>query len=52
MPLVRLYKYFTNGRDELDEKTGMTEKQKKLVQNTWTTVRKDEVSSGTAIMLA
>ncbi|XP_032667930.1 globin-like [Odontomachus brunneus] len=52
MSLVRLYKYFMDGRDELDERIGMSEKQKKLVQNTWATVRKDEVSSGIAIMFA
>ncbi|XP_014477681.1 PREDICTED: globin [Dinoponera quadriceps] len=50
--LTRLYKYFTEGRDDLDERIGMTEKQKKLVQNTWAIIRKDEVSSGIAVMSA
>ncbi|XP_011152631.1 globin [Harpegnathos saltator] len=54
MSFVRsLYKYLTEGHGgELDEKTGMSEKQKKLVQNTWAIVRKDDVSSGLAIMNA
>lgn len=51
MALLRMFGFFLND-NKLDEKTGMTEKQKRLVQNTWNIVRKDEVSSGIAIMLA
>lgn len=43
---------FFLGDNKLDEKTGMTERQKRLVQHTWSIVRKDEVSSGVAVMLA
>jgi len=52
MALFRgLFDFFQND-NKLDEKTGMTGKQKKLVQNTWVILRKDEISSGVAIMLA
>ncbi|XP_043492198.1 globin CTT-E/E' [Polistes fuscatus] len=37
---------------KLDEKLGLTEGQKKLVQNTWAIVKKDQVASGVAVMLA
>ncbi|XP_020288539.1 cytoglobin-2 [Pseudomyrmex gracilis] len=43
---------FITNDNKVDEKLGMTEKQKKIVQNTWATVRKDPVSSGIAIMHA
>ncbi|KAF3419978.1 hypothetical protein E2986_14097 [Frieseomelitta varia] len=36
--------------NRVDEATGLTERQKKLVQNTWAVVRKDEVASGIAVM--
>lgn len=36
----------------VDEATGLTERQKKLVQNTWAVIRKDEVASGIAVMTA
>lgn len=51
MALLRLFG-FSLDDNKLDEKTGMTGKQKKLVQNTWSVIRKDEVASGTAVMLA
>lgn len=51
MALLRLFGFFTDD-NKLDEKTGMTEKQKRLVQNTWGIIRKDEVTSGVAVMLA
>ncbi|XP_018346908.1 PREDICTED: cytoglobin-2 [Trachymyrmex septentrionalis] len=38
--------------NKLDEKLGLTGKQKRLVQNTWAIVRKDEVSVGVALVLA
>ncbi|KAI4495508.1 hypothetical protein M0802_008722 [Mischocyttarus mexicanus] len=37
---------------KLDEKLGLTEGQKKLVQNTWAIIKKDQVASGVAVMLA
>lgn len=37
---------------KVDEATGLTEKQKKLVQNTWAIIKKDQVASGCAVMLA
>lgn len=46
-----LFDFFQND-NKLDERTGMTGKQKKLVQNTWAIIRKDEISSGVAIMTA
>lgn len=36
---------------KVDEATGLTERQKKLVQNTWAVIKKDQVASGTAVML-
>ena len=52
MALFRgLFDFFLND-NKLDEKLGLTEKQKKLVQNTWAIVRKDEVSVGVALLLA
>lgn len=38
--------------NRIDQATGLTEKQKKLVQNTWAVIRKDEVGSGVAVMTA
>ncbi|OAD58225.1 Cytoglobin-2 [Eufriesea mexicana] len=38
--------------NKVDSATGLTERQKKLVQNTWAVVRKDEVGSGIAVMTA
>ncbi|XP_012231019.1 hemoglobin subunit beta [Linepithema humile] len=52
MALFRGLLDFFQNDNKLDEKTGMTGKQKKLVQNTWASVRKDEISSGMAIMTA
>jgi len=46
-----LFDFFLND-NKLDEKLGLTEKQKRLVQNTWAIVRKDEVSIGVALVLA
>ncbi|KAL0128636.1 hypothetical protein PUN28_003787 [Cardiocondyla obscurior] len=43
---------FFQSDSKLDEKLGLTEKQKRLVQSTWATVRKDEVSVGVALLLA
>ncbi|XP_072748112.1 globin 1 isoform X2 [Anoplolepis gracilipes] len=52
MALLRgLFNFFLDD-SKLDEKIGMTEKQKRLVQNTWAIARKDEVSVGLAIMIA
>lgn len=52
MALFRgLFDFFLND-NKLDEKLGLTEKQKRLIQNTWATVRKDEVSVGVALVLA
>lgn len=51
MALFRnLFDFFLND-NKLDEKLGLTEKQKRLVQNTWAIVRKDEVSVGVALVL-
>ncbi|XP_076299292.1 globin-like [Lasioglossum baleicum] len=38
--------------NRVDQATGLTEKQKKLVHNTWAVIRKDEVGSGVAVMSA
>ncbi|XP_076242699.1 cytoglobin-2-like [Calliopsis andreniformis] len=38
--------------NRIDQATGLTEKQKKLVQNTWAVIRKNEVASGVAVMSA
>ncbi|CAK9834328.1 unnamed protein product [Anthophora retusa] len=38
--------------NRIDQATGLTERQKKLVQNTWAVIRKDEVGSGVAVMTA
>jgi len=46
-----MFDFFLND-NKLDEKLGLTEKQKRLVQNTWAIVRKDEVSVGVALVLA
>lgn len=46
-----LFDFFLND-NKVDEKLGLTEKQKRLVQNTWAIVRKDEVSVGVALVLA
>ncbi|XP_011170918.1 cytoglobin-2 isoform X2 [Solenopsis invicta] len=52
MALFRgLFDFFLND-NKVDEKLGLTEKQKRLVQNTWAIVRKDEVSIGVALVLA
>ncbi|XP_029169534.1 cytoglobin-2 [Nylanderia fulva] len=52
MALFRgLFNFFLDD-SKLDEKIGMTEKQKRLVQNTWAIARKDEVSAGVAVMNA
>ncbi|XP_026669091.1 globin [Ceratina calcarata] len=40
------------GEDRVDPATGLTERQKKLVQNTWAVIRKDEARSGVAVMTA
>lgn len=40
------------GEDKLDEATGLTLRQKKLVQGTWAAIRKDELGSGVAVMTA
>ncbi|XP_017791067.1 PREDICTED: globin-like isoform X1 [Habropoda laboriosa] len=42
----------TNDDNRIDQATGLTERQKKLVQNTWAVIRKDEVGSGIAVMTA
>lgn len=52
MALFRnLFDFFLTN-NKLDEKLGLTEKQKRLVQNTWATISKDEVSAGVALVLA
>lgn len=52
MALFRgLFNFFLDD-SKVDEKIGMTEKQKRLVQNTWAIARKDEVSAGLAVMIA
>jgi len=52
MALFRgLFDFFLND-NKLDEKLGLTEKQKRLVQNTWAIVQKDEVSVGVTLVLA
>lgn len=43
---------FNSVDDRVDEATGLTEKQKKLVQNTWAILRKDPVATGVAVMSA
>ncbi|XP_011630511.1 cytoglobin-2 [Pogonomyrmex barbatus] len=43
---------FSLNDNKLDEKLGLTEKQKRLVQNTWAIAHKDEVSTGVALVLA
>ncbi|KAL0124055.1 hypothetical protein PUN28_006089 [Cardiocondyla obscurior] len=43
---------FFQSDSKLDEKLGLTAKQKRLVQSTWAIVRKDEVSVGVALLLA
>lgn len=43
---------FSSDENRVDPATGLTEKQKKLVQNTWGIIRKDEVGSGIAVMTA
>ncbi|XP_031848710.1 globin 1 [Nomia melanderi] len=48
---LRFFGFFTDD-NRIDEATGLTEKQKKLVQNTWAVIRKDEVGSGIAVMTA
>lgn len=50
--LRRILFDFVNDDYKVDEKLGLTEKQKRLVQNTWAIVRKDEVSVGVALVLA
>ncbi|XP_071568688.1 globin 1 [Temnothorax nylanderi] len=52
MALFRNLFDFVLNDNKLDEKLGLTEKQKRLVQNTWATVRKDEVSVGVTLVLA
>lgn len=36
----------------VDPATGLTGRQKKLVQNTWAIVRKDPIANGCTIMIA
>ncbi|XP_053975238.1 globin-like isoform X2 [Hylaeus anthracinus] len=48
---LRLFGISTDD-NRIDQATGLTEKQKKLVQNTWAVIRKDEVGSGIAVMTA
>ncbi|KZC04551.1 Globin [Dufourea novaeangliae] len=48
---LRLFGISSND-NRIDQATGLTEKQKRLVQNTWAVVRKDEVGSGIAVMTA
>ncbi|XP_076686489.1 globin-like [Andrena cerasifolii] len=42
----------SSDENRIDQATGLTERQKKLVQNTWAVIRKDEVGSGVAVMIA
>ncbi|XP_011867559.1 PREDICTED: globin [Vollenhovia emeryi] len=50
MALFRgLFDFFNDNK--VDEKLGLTEKQKRLVQNTWAIVRKDEVSVGVSLLM-
>lgn len=48
---LRFLGFWTND-SKVDEATGLTERQKKLVQNTWAIIKKDQVASGSAVMLA
>ncbi|KAK2578569.1 hypothetical protein KPH14_012215 [Odynerus spinipes] len=48
---LRFLGFWTNDF-KVDEATGLTERQKKLVQNTWAIIKKDQVASGCAVMLA
>ncbi|XP_012523504.1 globin [Monomorium pharaonis] len=52
MALFRGLFDFFQSDSKLDEKLGLTEKQKRLVQNTWAMARKDEVAVGVAVVLA
>lgn len=47
---LRFFGISSSDDNRIDEATGLTEKQKKLVQNTWAVIRKDEVASGIAVM--
>ncbi|KAL2717224.1 globin 1 isoform X1 [Vespula squamosa] len=47
----RFFGFWTND-SKIDEATGLTERQKRLVQNTWAIIKKDQVASGCAVMLA
>ncbi|XP_043585650.1 cytoglobin-2-like [Bombus pyrosoma] len=47
---LRFFGISSSDDNKIDEATGLTEKQKKLVQNTWAVIRKDEVASGIAVM--
>ncbi|XP_011696849.1 PREDICTED: cytoglobin-2 [Wasmannia auropunctata] len=52
MALLRSLFDFIGNDNKLDEKLGLTEKQKKLVHNTWAIVRKDEVLVGVTVLIA
>ena len=49
--ILKLF-WTSNNDNAVDSATGLTARQKKLVQNTWAAVRKDPVSSGVAVMIA
>lgn len=49
---LRLFGISSSDDNRVDPATGLTERQKKLVQNTWAVIRKDEVGSGVAVMTA
>ncbi|XP_076652825.1 globin 1 isoform X1 [Halictus rubicundus] len=48
---LRLFGIYVDD-NRVDEATGLTGRQKRLVQNTWAVIRKDEVGSGVAVMTA
>lgn len=48
---VRWLGLFEND-NKVDETTGLTMRQKKLVQNTWGTLRKNPVGTGVTLMTA
>ncbi|XP_033337854.1 cytoglobin-2 [Megalopta genalis] len=49
--ILRYFGYLAED-NRLDEATGLTDRQKRLVQNTWTVIKKDQVNSGVAVMIA
>ncbi|XP_078041839.1 cytoglobin-2-like [Augochlora pura] len=49
--ILRYFGFFADD-NQLDEAIGLTERQKRLVQNTWAVIKKDQVSSGVAVMIA